>query len=94
MARDIPSRNYYHCVDGSFYLETMMKDFKTMTQMATEAIAEAQSLVSYCDYIAETIKHALPPMGVMTSRIEVNILNVKIYAEYLGKKYEITVEEA
>jgi hypothetical protein len=71
-----------------------MSDFKPMLKMATEAIAEAQSLVSYCDYIAETIKHALPHTGVKTSRIEVNILNVKIYAEYLGKKYEITVEEA
>lgn len=71
-----------------------MSDFKPMIKMATEAIAEAQSLVSYCDYIAETIKHALPPTGVKTSHIEVNILNVKIYAEYLGKKYEITVEEA
>lgn len=94
MARDIPGCNRYRCLNESLCLETMMKDFKTMTQMATEAIAEAQSLVSYCDYIAETIKHALPPTGVKTSSIEVNILNVKIYAEYLGKKYEITVEEA
>ena len=71
-----------------------MNDFKPMLKMATEAIQEAQSLVVYCDYIAETIKHALPPTGVQTSRIQVNILNVTIDAEYLGKKYTITVEEA
>ena len=71
-----------------------MNDFKPMLKMATEAIAEAQSLVVYCDYIAETIKHALPPTGVKTSNIQVNILDVTIDAEYLGKKYKITVEEA
>jgi len=71
-----------------------MNDFKPMLKMATEAIAEAQSLVVYSDYIAETIKHALPSTGVKTSRIEVGILNVTLEAEYLGKKYLITVEEA
>jgi hypothetical protein len=71
-----------------------MNDFKTMIKMATDTINEAQSLVVYCDYIAETIKHALPPAGVKTSRIEVGILDVTIDAEYLGKKYKIIVEEA
>jgi len=71
-----------------------MNDFKPMIKMATEAIQQAQSLVVYSDYIAETIKHALPSAGIKTSRIEVGILNVTLEAEYLGKKYLITVEEA
>jgi len=74
----------------------MMNDFKPMIKMATEAITEAQSLVSYCDYIAETIKHALPPTGVVTSHVQQDLMSSRktVFAEYLGKKYIITVEEA
>ena len=71
-----------------------MNNFKPMIKMASGAIQEAQSPAVYSDYIAETIKHALPPTGVKTSRIEVGILNVTLEAEYLGKKYLIIVEEA
>lgn len=77
-----------------------MNDFKPMLKMATEAIQQAQSLIVYCDYIAETIKHALPPTGVQTSRVISDLhpdgymmsTTKVIEAEYLGKKYTITVE--
>ena len=73
-----------------------MNDFKPMIKMATEAIAEAQNLVSYCDYIAETIKHALPGTGVVTSHVQPDLMSSRktVFADYLGKKYKITVEEA
>lgn len=80
-----------------------MNDFKPMLKMATEAIQEAQSLVVYCDYIANTIKHALPSTGVATSTVKSDLHSTAGYlishiktieAEYLGKKYRITVEEA
>ena len=79
-----------------------MNDFKPMLKMATEAIAEAQSLVVYCDYIANSIKHSLPSTGVITSTVKSDLhgdgymmSTMKIVeAEYLGKKYIITVEEA
>jgi hypothetical protein len=79
-----------------------MNDFKTMIKMATDTIRQAQSLVVYCDYIANTIKHALPSTGVVTSTVKSDLhgdghmmSTMKIIeAEYLGKKYIITVEEA
>jgi hypothetical protein len=79
-----------------------MNDFKPMLKMATEAIQQAQSLVVYCDYIANTIKHALPSTGVATSTVKSDLHGdgymmstmKTIEAEYLGKKYLITVEEA
>ena len=80
-----------------------MEDCKPMLKMATEAIQQAQSLVVYCDYIANTIKHSLPSTGVKTSTV-INDLHPEggymvstkkvVEAEYLGKKYRITVEEA
>ncbi len=80
-----------------------MNDFKPMLKMATEAIQHAQSLVVYCDYIANSIKHFLPSTGVQTSTV-INDLHPEggymvstkkvVEAEYLGKKYRITVEEA
>lgn len=80
-----------------------MNDFKPMLKMATAAIQQAQSLVVYCDYIANTIKHALPLAGITTSTV-INDLHPQdgymvstkktVEAEYLGKKYRITVEEA
>jgi hypothetical protein len=79
-----------------------MNDFKSMIKMATDTINEAQSLVVYCDYIAETIKHALPPTGVQTSTVKLDMRSdgsvrsttLFVEAEYLGKKYLITVEES
>jgi len=79
-----------------------MNDFKPMLKMATEAIQEAQSLVVYCDYIANSIKHSLPSTGVATSTVKSDLHGdgymmstmKTIEAEYLGKKYLITVEEA
>jgi len=82
-------------------LRTTMNEFKPMIKMVTEAIDQAQSLIVYCDYIANTIKHALPPAGVQTSTV-INDLHPHGYmastkkvveAEYLGKRYKITVEE-
>ena len=78
-----------------------MNDFKPMLKMAMSAMQEAQSLVVYCDYIANSIKHSLPSTGVMTSTVISDVDRGKlvshtkvIEAEYLGKKYLITVEEA
>jgi len=102
MARDIPDWNCCHCIDEPLRLEPMMKDFKPMLKMATEAIQQAQSLVVYCDYIANTIKHALPSTGVQTSTVKLDMRSdgsvrsttLFVEAEYLGKKYKIIVEEA
>lgn len=80
-----------------------MEDFKTMAQIAVESAEKATSLMAYCDYIANSIKHALPVTGVSTSAVKSDLhpedgylLTTKktIEAEYLGKKYKITVEEA
>jgi hypothetical protein len=80
-----------------------MEDFKTMAQIAVESAAKATSLMAYCDYIANSIKLALPVTGVSTSAVKSDLhpeggylLTTKktIEAEYLGKKYKITVEEA
>ena len=96
LARDLPGWNHYRFVDEFVRLEPMMNDFKPMIKMATEAITEAKSLVSYCDYIAETIKHALPGTGVVTSHVQPDLMSSSktVFAEYLGKNYKITVEEA
>ena len=73
-----------------------MNDFRPMLKMATEAIKEAQTLSVYCDYIAETIKFSLPTTGVKTSNVQSDLLSTTkvITAEYLGRLYKITVEEA
>jgi hypothetical protein len=88
-----------------------MEDFKpmikmtadTMVEVALDTAGKAQSLMAYCDYIANSIKHSLPVAGVYTSKVKSDLhpeggylLTTKktIEAEYLGKKYIITVEEA
>jgi len=88
-----------------------MEDFKPMIKMSTNKVVEialdtagkATSIMAYCDYIANSIKHALPVTGVATSTVKSDLhpeggylLTTKktIEAEYLGKKYKITVEEA
>jgi hypothetical protein len=73
----------------------MTIDFKTMQEMARAAL-DAKNLTAYCDYIANTIKHALPVTGVATSTVhsEPSSTTKTVEAEYLGKKYIVTVKEA
>jgi len=86
-----------------------MNEFQTMDTLVKQFFGQAPfkpSPVAYCDYIAEMIKMGLPgDTGgeVSTGRVrsdlhphEGYLLSTKktIEAEYLGKKYKITIEEA
>ena len=42
-----------------------MSDFKTMIKMTTDTMKQAQSLVVYCDYIANSIKQRLDGASVI-----------------------------
>lgn len=79
-----------------------MNEFKPMIKMFTDTATQVHSMMSYCDYIANTIKHALPPTNVAVGPIQSHlhpeggylVTSKKIIdAEYLGKNYRITIEE-
>lgn len=87
-----------------------MKDFQPMIKMTTDTMVEvaldtagkAKSVIAYCDYIANAIRHALPVVGVFTEHVKSDLhpeggylvsTTKTISAEYLGKQYRITVEE-
>ena len=47
-----------------------MNEFKPMIKMFTDTATQVHSMMSYCDYIANTIKHALPPTNVAVGPIQ------------------------
>ena len=83
-----------------------MDDFNTMIKGSVEGAAKAQSMMVYCDFIADLIKHTLPGAGcgyIKTGAVQPDLhpegkylVSSKkvIEAEYQGRKYKITVEEA
>jgi hypothetical protein len=81
-----------------------MEDFKTMIKMVFDT-RSMESAMSYCDFIADLIKALLP--GASSGNIKVGPVQYdlhstdgymvsttkKLEAEYLGRKYMITIEE-
>lgn len=77
-------------------------EFQPMIKMFMDTATQVQSQLAYCDYIGNTIKHALPPTGVTTSSVQSDLHPTSkhlvsskktLQAEYLNKKYLITIEE-
>lgn len=83
---------------------TEMLAFKTLDQVLSET-KETKSVMAYCDYIASLVKDLLPGasgLSIKTGRVKSDLheemgyiisTSKTISAEYLGKKYKITIEE-
>ena len=81
-----------------------MEDFKTMIKMVVDT-RSMESVMSYCDFIADLIKLLLP--GASSGKIKVGPVHYDLHStdgymvnttkkfevEYLSQKYMITIED-